>query len=358
VAGIGQQLLTAALAAGHFEVLWAGGAALVCLIVVLVAGGMQGAGAGGRRTRRAGRRAGLSRNEARVLHHLTRAGQLRQDAELLRNRPLLDGVLQRGVAALRYDDAPDRSRYRHRLAVLLSIKARVDAAVPAAIRSLAPFQEGERITLARAAMDGIETTLLAGIGDVLACSLPADPAAPAPLRAGMQVTVRPAGSGQRQAGVTATVLGRDWVAGQSALLLTCRTTQTAANPSRTGRRRCEVTPLAVQFPLAAPVPSGARPGEETARREPSVIGTLVSLDAKWAGVRAVAPVAAGRLVKMVVELGRAARLPLYGKVVQAPRRGKAGVMLVHLTGLSRSRISDLYRFVDECWSAAGAAPRR
>ena len=33
-------------------------------------------------------------------------------------------------------------------------------------------------------------------------------------------------------------------------------------------------------------------------------------------------------------------------------------MLVHLTGLSRSRISDLYQFVDECLPAAGAGPRR
>ena len=344
---IGRQLLTAALAAGHFEVIWGGCAALACAVVALVAGGTRGTH---RRPRPAGRTAGLTATETRVLYHLARAGQLRQNAELFRNRAMLDGVLQRGVAALRDAGAPGGSRYRHRLAVLLSIKARISARVPASIGSLAPFQEGDRVTLARAATDGIETALLAGIGDVLACPLPEAEEALPPLRAGMKVTVRPAAAG-RQAGVVATVLGRAWVAGQSAVLLTRARTLAGSVRARGGRRRCRVTPVALQHPLE-PAAAGA------AAREPAIIGTLVSLDAKWARVRAVAPVAAGRLVKLVVELGMAARLPLYGKVVQAPRRGAAGVMLVHLTGLSRSRIRDLYRFVDEWRAAAGAGLRR
>ena len=351
---IGRQLVAAALAAGHFEVVWWSCAALAGLVVVLVAGGTRSTdGSGGRlrRTRRAGRRAGLTRAEVRVLRHLARACHRRQESELFRNRALLDGVLQRGAASLRHAGNPDRSRYRRRLALLLTIKARVDADVPASIRSLSPFQEGELVTLTRTTMRGLETRLLAGIGDALACALPEEQATSAPLRSGMQVTVRAAAAGGHTGGVVATVLGRAWVAGEPALLLTRRATLPATVRPRGGRRRCVVTPLAAGYP-----PAMAGPGPQV--REPAVAGTLVSLDAQWAGIRAVAPVAAGRLVRLVLELGKASRLPLYGKVVQSPRGGAAGVMLVHLTGLSRSRISELFRFVDECWSAAGAGPRR
>ena len=345
-----RQILAAALAAGHFEVVWWGCAALACLIVVLVAGGTRDSGGRHRRLRRAGRRLGMTGEETRVLHHLARAGHLRQETGLFRNRALLDGVLQRGTAAVRRAGPPDRSPYRHRLAVLLSIKARVDAGCAATVLSLAPFRAGERITLARATMRDVESRLLASIGDELACALPHDQVTcSAPLRRGMQVTVRAAGAGGHAGGIVATVLGRAWVAGQPALLITRRSTLAGTVRLRGGRRRCEVMPLAVdRRPRRTAAPA-------TGEHEPPVAGTLVSLDAQWAGIRAVPPVAAGRLVKVVIELGRAARLPLYGKVVQSPARRAAGggVMVVHLTGLSRSRISDLYRFVDECWPAAG-----
>ena len=360
VIAIARQLLDAALAAGHVEVMWWGGAAIAALLVVLVAGGTRGSGQGRRPTRRAARAAGLTRGEARVLQHLARAGHLRQESELFRDRALLDGVLQRGAAALRGAGSADGAHYRHRLAVLLSIKARVAAGGTASVRSLSPFQEGERITLTRATMPSIETSLLAGFGDELACALPQDQAASPPLRAGMQITVRSASSASAAGAVVATVLGRAWVAGRRALLVTRRTTLAGTVRPRGGRRRCQITPLTVAPPppAAGPLPpSSGAPGVRRGR-DATVAGTLVSLDAQWAGVRSVAPVAAGRLVRLVLDLGKAVRLPLYGKVVQSPRRGTAGVMLVHLTGLSRSRIGDLYRFVDECWSAAGAGRRR
>ena len=351
---IARQLLEAALAAGHFEVMWWGGAAIAALLAVLVAGGTSGSGQRHPRARHAARAAGLSRREARVLHHLARAGHLRQEGELFRDRALLDGVLQRGAAALRGAGSSDRALYRHRLAVLLSIKARVAAGSTAAVRSLSPFQEGEPVTLARATMPSIATSLLAGVGDELACALPQDQATPPPLQAGMQVTVRTASPAGGEHSIVATVLGRAWVAGRRALLVTRRTTPAGTVRPRGGRRRCEITPLPVEPPLPA---AGPRPTSR-ASGDATVAGTLVSLDAQWAGVRTVAPVAAGRLVKLVLQLGKAVRLPLYGKVVQSPRSGTAGVMLIHLTGLSRSRIADLYRFVDECWSAAGAGRGR
>ena len=333
-----RQILTAALEAGHFEVVWWGCAALACLVVVLATGGTRGDGDRHRRLRRAGRRLGMTVEETRVLHHLARAGHLRQETELFRNRALLDGVLQRGTAAVRRAGPPDRSPYRYRLAVLLSIKARVDAGSAASIQSVAPFRAGQPVTLARAMMRDIESRLLASIGDELACALPHDQGtSSAPLHRGMQVTVRAANSGGHAGAIVATVLGRAWVAGQPALLITRRTTLAGSVRARGGMRRCEVMPVAVDR-----------------RSEPPVAGTLVSLDAQWAGIRAVTPVAAGRLVRVAIEIGRAARLPLYGKVVQSPARRTAGVMVVHLTGLSRSRISDLYRFVDECWSGGGA----
>ena len=348
-----RQILTAALEAGHFEVVWWGCAALACLVVVVVTGGTRGDGDRHRRLWRAGRRLGMTVEETRVLHHLARAGHLRQETELFRNRALLDGVLQRGTAAVRRAGPPDRSPYRHRLAVLLSIKARVDAGSAASVQSLAPFRAGQPVTLARAMMRDIESRLLASIGDELACALPHDQGtSSAPLHRGMQVTVRAANSGGHAGGIVATVLGRAWVAGQPALLITRRTTLSGSVRARGGMRRCEIMPLAVDRRSIGTATPGA--GE----REPPVAGTLVSLDAQWAGIRAATPVAAGRLVRVAIEIGRAARLPLYGKVVQSPARRAAGVMVVHLTGLSRSRISDLYRFVDECWSAGGGARAR
>ena len=291
--------------------------------------------------------------ETRVLHHLARAGHLRQETELFRNRALLDGVLQRGTAAVRRAGPPDRSPYRHRLAVLLSIKARVDAGSAASVQSVAPFRAGQPVTLARAMMRDIESRLLASIGDELACALPHDQGtSSAPLHRGMQVTVRAANSGGHAGGIVATVLGRAWVAGQPALLITRRTTLSGSVRARGGMRRCEIMPLAVDGARSGP----PRPAPANASRRwrapwfPSM--------AQWAGIRAATPVAAGRLVRVAIEIGRAARLPLYGKVVQSPARRAAGVMVVHLTGLSRSRISDLYRFVDECWSAGGGARAR
>ena len=86
-------------------------------------------------------------------------------------------------------------------------------------------------------------------------------------------------------------------------------------------------------------------------------GTVVSVVAGRAGIRSTTPLRAGSLVKLEIEPGSTARVPLYGKVVRSPRRPAAGGMMqVQLTGLSRRHLSELYGFVEpvSCGTARGA----
>ena len=114
-----REVLSAALAVDDPGTAWLAVAALGALIVVLVAlgthnrraGGQLGAGTA-RMLRRAGRNCALTGGEIRVLQNLVGVGHYRQEADLLRNRALLDGVLLRGRAAL---PAAPRMRHTRRL---------------------------------------------------------------------------------------------------------------------------------------------------------------------------------------------------------------------------------------------------
>ena len=344
-----RQLVAAALAAGHFEVVWWGGVGALCVAVALARAGIRGgdAGAGHRRLLRMGRALGLSRAETRLLHFLLGVGHYRQEWELFRYQALLDAVLQRGRAALPHPAPSHPGAHVKRLAALLSIKAKVEAGGRADIRSLSSCAAGTSVVLTPVLKPGITTRVLASLGDEMACSLPREHAGEPPsLRRGMLVTVRRAAPSAPADGVLATVLGTSPVAGQPALLIVRRSTPLGVSRVQGRPRRCVVTPV-----TAASV--GSR-RQDRGRRRSSALGTLISLDSCWARIRSVAPVAAGRLVTLEIELGSTVRLPLYGKVVRSPRRNVGGgVMLVHLTGRSCSRMHDLYRFADESRANVG-----
>ena len=80
-----------------------------------------------------------------------------------------------------------------------------------------------------------------------------------------------------------------------------------------------------------------------------------ALVAGRAAIHSPAPLRAGCLVKVAVEAGRAARVPLYGKVVRSPRRPGGGLMQVQLTQLSQRQLRGLYGLVDEFRAALAAA---
>ena len=346
-AALARQMVAAAFAAGNLDVLWWSGAGAICVAVALAAAGIRCvADEGHRRLRRSGRALGMSRTETRLLHDLLAVGHCRQWGTLFRNRAFLDAVLRSGRSALPRPAPGHRDAHLRRVAALLSIKAKIEAAGHAAVRSMSSCAAGTPVVLAPVLKPSIETRVLASLGDEMACALPKGRAGDAFLRRGMVVTVRRTTTAASAGGVAATVLGSSRVAGQAAVLIARRPGPPGV-PRMQGRpRRCEVTPVTA---ASAPAPRADR-----GQRRSSALGTLVSLDDGCAGVRSVAPVGAGRLVKLEVELGRSARLPLYGKVVRSPRPGTGGgVMLVHLTGGSRSRVRDLYRFADESRPGAG-----
>ena len=351
-----REVLNAALTVHDPGTVWVVVAAFGTLIVVLVAlgshhrraGGQLGAGSA-RVLRRAGRDCRLTGGEFRVLRNLLGGGRYRQEADLFRNRALLDGVLLRGRAAL---PAVLRARHIGRLALLLSIKARVEARSDAAIRSSSSLGAGTRIMMTPALIGNYESEVIAGLPDEIACRIPGD-ATGVELRwrRGALVTVRVAPPAAAAAPVFTTVLGYGWVGGRQALLI-ARAVPPAAQRLQRSPRRCVVTRVIARLS----VDDGEQRQRAVLLHEQQWRGTLVSVVAGRAGIRSTTPLRAGSLVKLEIGPGSTARIPLYGKVVRSPRRPAAGGMMqVQLTKLSQRHLSELYGFVEQFHAALPAA---
>ena len=356
-----REILNAALTLDDPALVWAAAAAFGALIAVLVTlaahdrrSGIQLGAGTARVVRRAGRSCRLSEREIRVLQSLVGAGHHRQDAGLFRDRALLDGVLLRGRAAL---PAVLRARHTGRLAALLSIKARIEARSDAAIESSSSLSAGTRIVMTPALAGSCESEVIASLRDELACRVPGgetgeETGGEPRWRRGALVTVRAAPAAGAEEGVPlfTTVLGYGWVGGRQALLLG-RAAAPAAWRRRRPPRSCLVTRVLARLTA----------GDGEPRRHPVLLdeqrsrGALVALVAGRATIHSAAPLRAGSLVKVEVEAGRAARIPLYGKVVRSPRRSGGGMMQVQLTGISRRQLRGLYGFVDEFRAALPAA---
>ena len=346
-----QEVLNAALTVDDPAAAGVAAAAFGALIAVLVTlatrnrrAGVQLAAGTARVLRQAGRRCRLNAAELGVLQRLAAAGHHHRDAGLFRDRALLDGVLLRSRAAL---PAVPAARHLDRLALLLSIKARIEARGGAALASSSSLGAGARIVLNPAAGGGCEAEVAAGLRGELACRVPAagGGAEDARWRRGALVTVRPAGA----AGAPrfCTVLGYGWVAGSRALLL-----GRAAPPApRRHERRCVVTRVLARLSAG----NGEPQQQPVLLHEQPSRGALVALVAGRAAIHSPAPLRAGCLVKVAVEAGRAARVPLYGKVVRSPRRPGGGLMQVQLTQLSQRQLRGLYGLVDEFRAALAAA---
>ena len=349
-----REVLLTALSVHDPGIVWVVVAAFGTLVVVLAALGSHQRRAGARPVAgtarvlpRAGRACRLTGRELRVLRTLVGGGHFRQETDLFRNRALLDGVLLRGRAAL---PAVLRTRHLGRLALLLSIKARVEARDEAMIRSSSSLGAGTRIVVTPALLGSHESEVIAGLPDEIACRIPDDDAG-VELRwhRGAPVTVRAEAPATAAAPVFTTVLGYGWVGGRQALLLS-RAVPPAQRVQRPPRH-CLLTRVIARLSVDA--------GEQRQRavllHERPSRGTLVSVVAGRAAIRSTAPLRAGSLVKLEIE--PSPRIPLYGKVVRSPRRaaGAGGVMQVQLTWLSRRHLSELYGFVEQFRAALPAA---
>lgn len=347
-----REVLNAALTVDDSAAVWVAAAAFGALIAALVtlaarnrrSGIRLGAGTA-RLVRRAGRSCRLNAGELRLLLRLAAAGHYRQDAALFRDRALLDGVLLRGRAAL--PALPD-ARHCSRLAVLLSIKARIEARGAATIESSSSLSAGTRVLLTPALAGSCESEVAASLRDEIACRIPGGgDGEEERWRRGALVTLQAATPGS--APLFTSVLGYGWVAGSEALLL-----RRAAPPAAWRRRpprRCVVTRVLARLSAGGAEP---RPHPVLLDEQPSR-GTLTALAAGRATIHSAAPLRAGSLVKVEVEAGRGARIPLYGKVVRSPRRSGGGAMQVQLTRLSHRHLSGVYGFVDEFRAALPAA---
>ena len=352
-----RELLIAALTVHDPGTVWVVTTVFGTLIVVLVALGSHQRRAGAqpvagtaRVLRRAGRACRLTGRESRVLRTLVGGGHFRQQTDLFRNRALLDGVLLRGRAAL---PAVLRTRHLGRLALLLSIKARVEARDEATIRSSSSLGAGTRIKVTPALLGSYESEVIAGLPDEIACRIPGDDTGvELRWRRGALVTVRVEAPATAAAPVFTAVLGYGWVGGRQALLLS-RAVPPAAQRRRRPPRLCVLTRVIARLSVDA--------GEQRQRavllHEQQCRGTLVSMVAGRAAIRSTAPLRAGSLVKLDIEPGSNLRLPLYGKVVRSPRRPAAGgVMQVQLTWHSQRHLSELYGFFEQFHAALPAAP--
>ena len=350
-----REVLNAALTVHDPGTIWVVVAALAALVVALVAcgshyrraGGQPGSGSA-RVLRRAGRDCRLTGRELRVLRALVGGGHYRQEADLFRNRALLDGVLLRGRAAL---PAVLRTRHIGRLALLLSVKARIEARGEAAIRSLSSLGAGTRIVVMPALLGSYESEVVAGLPDELACRIPGDDTgAELRWRRGALVTVRVAPPAAAAAPVFTRVLGYGWVGGGQALLL-ARAVPPATRRLQRTPRRCVLTRVIARLSLD----DGQRQ-RAVLLHEQQCRGSLVSVVAGRAGIHSTTPLRAGSLVKLEIEPGSSARIPLYGKVVRSPRRPAAGgTMQVQLTRRSQRHLGELYGFVEQFRAALPAA---
>ena len=235
-----REVLITALSVHDPGIVWVVVAAFGTLVVVLVALGSHQRRTAARHVagtvrilRSAGRACRLTGRESRVLRTLVGGGHFRQETDLFRNRALLDGVLLRGRAAL---PAVLRTRHLARLALLLSIKARVEARDAATIRSSSSLGAGTRIVVTPALLGSYESEVIAGLPDEIACRIPGDDTGvELRWRRGALVTVRVEAPATAAAPVFTTVLGYGWVGGRQALLLS-RAVPPAGATSASGRR--------------------------------------------------------------------------------------------------------------------------
>ena len=328
---------------------WISAALLALMILVLAVVGLAGArppavtgdasGGGWRTFLRLGRRCGLTESERRVLEYLLQVGHTRLATALFDNHGLLDGVLQRGIDSV----------HGGRLALLLSIKARIETAWRGAVRSSSSIPAGTRISVVPAVGGGYPSRVLAGVGYHLACLVPRDESGDEiHWRRGARVRVE-----HRRGGAPSTfcsVVGYGSVGDRSALLLADTRTIPAAQPqsrlpgTRATARRCRVLPIAV-----SPVRVAGRVVQRaTVLTAAGTVCTLLALAAGRARIRGPAPAAAGSLVTVEVAGPQAGRTALYGKLVPAAavqgrcrQSAVAGVFDVHLSRRSRDRLDAL-----------------
>ena len=250
-----RELLIAALTVHDPGTVWVVATVFGTLIVVLVALGSHQRRAGAqpvagtaRVLRRAGRACRLTGRESRVLRTLVGGGHFRQQTDLFRNRALLDGVLLRGRAAL---PAVLHTRHLGRLALLLSIKARVEARDEATIGSSSSLGAGTRIKVTPALLGSYESEVIAGLPDEIACRIPGDDTGvELRWRRGALVTVRVEAPATAAAPVFTAVLGYAWVAGRQALLLS-RAVPPAARRLRRPPRLCVLTRVIARLSVDA-----------------------------------------------------------------------------------------------------------
>lgn len=351
-----REFLTAALTVHDPGTFWVVVAAFGTLIVVLVALGSRQRRVGAqpvagtaRVVRRAGRACRLTGRESRMLRTLVGGGHFRQETDLFRNRALLDGVLLRGRAAL---PAVLRTRHLGRLALLLSIKARIEARDRATIRSSSSLGAGTRIVVTPALLGSYESEVIAGLPDEIACRIPGDDTgSELRWRRGALVTIRAVAPATAAAPLFTAVLGYGWVGGRQALLLS-RAVPPAAQRMQRPPRHCALTRVIARLS----VDDGEQRQRAVLLHEQQCRGTLVSVVAGRAAIRSTTPLRAGSLVKLEIKPGSSTRIPLYGKVVRSPRRpATGGVMQVQLTWLSQRHLSELYGFVDQFRAALPAA---
>jgi hypothetical protein len=236
--------------------------------------------------------------------------------------------------------------------VLLSIKARIEAGSEATIHSSSSIRAGTRIVVTPALIGSYRSEVLASLRDEIACRIPGDETGvELRWRRGALVTVHVAPVADGTIPLLTTVAGYGWVGGRQALLL-ARAVPPAARRLQRPQRGCVVTRVIARLS----VDDGEQQQQAMLLSEQRSRGTLQSVVAGRASIRSPAPLRPGSLVKVELELGAAAWVPLYGKVVRGPRRAAAGgVMQVQLTRLSHRHLNDLYGFVDEFPAALPAA---
>ncbi len=333
-----------------------GAALLAALVTVLVAVGLAGSrppapaaaalpGAAlpvrpaRRSLRRRGRRCGLTTDERTVLEHLLRIGHDRLAAAVFTNHGLLDGILLRGIELLQHDPTLQPDARSDRLALLLSIKARIESAGERAIPSSSSPHAGTRLTVVPALGGGFPARVLAGVGSHFACAVPRDETGDeVHWRRGARIKV----TGRAGAGGTrmTRVVGYGLVGDRRALLLS--DTRTLPGPRHRprlpdqggGGRRCTAFPIESR---------GARPDRPRASvlSDLGSVCTLLALTAGGARLRGRARIVAGNLIMLIVPRPQAPDAALFGKVASAGARTPAGMFDVVLTRRSRERVPAL-----------------
>ncbi len=326
----------------------------IAVVYTRMSAGTQRSGSGGTvrfsrfAFRRAARKTGLDRFQARLLERLAREQQIAEPRRLLTSRHQLDRVIRRGLRSIESEDISETEKHQRRFN-LLNLRRSFDRMQPEkgqTLENTSQLRSGNVLTLITTTKEQFDCRLTANAESMLVLEAPRTPGGEMIVwdkHTPLKVTFR--GGDGTLYGFKSHVVGYRKQRAAHQLFIahsdTVRSVQKRRSPRREFRRPAYFYPIRV-------VQSGR--GKKV-RREAIVddsrrdLGTIEDISAGGCALRARGALKKGSLIKLSFEMEKGSPVAVYGKVRGVDAGYRGNLMHVMFTRVSRANMATILEYV-------------